>query len=211
MSKQLMEIVLPRLARPLYQHLEQFQLGKLNELQFTRRFEKELQKQHHWLAERGIEVAKAAVAIHAAVIVLSLPGLRVEAKEGNTPLEVLEFRASAKPPTMLPKTTAWKWPRPSNRSRAWSPATANSLARLAFQNCINFISKILDLRLRRTVESKRPFLRGNHRLQFRRPFSGRSSCLTLRAVRFANNCRGSLEQAEPAGPATVPCANRHCG
>src|SRR5580693_2242898 len=93
MSKQLMEIVLPRLARPLYQHLEQFQLGKLNELQFTRRFEKELQRQHHWLAKRGIEVAKAAVAIHAAVIVLSLPGLRSEAKESNVPLEVLELRA----------------------------------------------------------------------------------------------------------------------
>ncbi|HZZ82814.1 MAG TPA: hypothetical protein VFE62_30220 [Gemmataceae bacterium] len=93
MSKQLMEIVLPRLARPLYQHLEQFQLGRLDELQFTKKFEKELQKQHHWLARRGIEVAKAAVAIHAAVIVLSLPGLRSEAKESNLPLEVLEMRA----------------------------------------------------------------------------------------------------------------------
>ncbi|MBI3823776.1 MAG: hypothetical protein HY289_13990 [Planctomycetes bacterium] len=93
MSKQLMEVVLPRLARPLYQHLEQFQLGRLDELQFTKRFEKELQRQHHWLAKRGIEVARAAVAIHAAVIVLSLPGLRSEAKEANVPLEVLEFRA----------------------------------------------------------------------------------------------------------------------
>jgi hypothetical protein len=93
MSKQLIEIVLPRLARPLYQHLEQFQLGRLDELQFTKKFEKELQKQHHWLAQRGIEVAKAAVAIHAAVIVLSLPGLRSEATEANVPLEVLEFRA----------------------------------------------------------------------------------------------------------------------
>ena len=93
MSKQLMEIVLPRLARPLYQHLEQFQLGRLDELQFTKKFEKELQRQHHWLAQRGIEVAKAAVAIHAAVIVLSLPGLRSEAKEANMPLEVLEYRA----------------------------------------------------------------------------------------------------------------------
>src|SRR5476651_257328 len=93
MSKQLMEIVLPRLARPLYQHLEQFQLGRMDELQFTKKFEKELQKQHHWLAKRGIEVAKAAVAIHAAVIVLSLPGLRSEAKEANVPLEVLEFKA----------------------------------------------------------------------------------------------------------------------
>ena len=93
MSKQLMEIVLPRLARPLYQHLEQFQLGRLDELQFTRKFEKELQKQHHWLAKRGIAVAKAAVAIHAAVIVLSLPGLRSEAQEAKVPLEVLEFKA----------------------------------------------------------------------------------------------------------------------
>jgi hypothetical protein len=88
-----MEMILPRLARPLYQHLEQFQLGRLDELQFTKKFEKELQKQHHWLAQRGIEVAKAAVAIHAAVIVLSLPGLRSEAQEGNVPLEVLEFKA----------------------------------------------------------------------------------------------------------------------
>jgi hypothetical protein len=93
MSKQLMEIVLPRLARPLYQHLEQFQLGQLDELQFTKRFEKELQRQHHWLAKRGIEVARAAVAIHAAVIVLSLPGLRSEAKDSGLPLEVLEFKA----------------------------------------------------------------------------------------------------------------------
>lgn len=93
MSKQLMEIVLPRLARPLYKHLEQFQLGRINELQFTKKFEKELQRQHHWLAKRGIEVAKAAVALHAAVIVLSLPGLRSEAQEAKVPLEVLEFRA----------------------------------------------------------------------------------------------------------------------
>lgn len=93
MSKQLMEIVLPRLARPLYQHLEQFQLGRLDETQFTRKFEKELQRQHYWLAKRGIAVAKAAVAIHAAVIVLSLPGLRSEAKDLNLPLEVLEMKA----------------------------------------------------------------------------------------------------------------------
>lgn len=93
MSKQLMEIVLPRLARPLYQHLEQFQLGQMDEVQFTKEFEKELQRQHHWLAKRGIAVAKAAIAIHAAVIVLSLPGLRAEAKDSGLPLEVLEFRA----------------------------------------------------------------------------------------------------------------------
>lgn len=93
MAKQIMEIVLPRLARPLYQHLEQFQLGRLDEDQFTRKFEKELQRQHHWLSKHGIEAARAAVAIHAAVIVLSLPGLRSEAEEIAVPLEVLEFKA----------------------------------------------------------------------------------------------------------------------
>src|SRR5262245_18389598 len=45
-SKQLMEVVLPRLARPFYEHLERFQTGMLNEALFTARFESLLQKQH---------------------------------------------------------------------------------------------------------------------------------------------------------------------
>lgn len=92
-QKPLMDIVLPRLARPLYQHLEKFQLGEMDEAQFTRRFEKVLQRQHEWLSRKGIAAAKAAVAIHAAVIVLSMPGLRAEALDGNCPLEVYEARA----------------------------------------------------------------------------------------------------------------------
>ncbi len=75
MSKQLMEVVLPRLARPLYKHLERFQTGKLNEAEFTERFESLLQRQHQWLSRRGISAARAAIAIHAAVLVLSMPGL----------------------------------------------------------------------------------------------------------------------------------------
>lgn len=93
MAKQLMEIVLPRLARPLYRHLERFQEGELSEAQFTRIFEHILQRQHDWLARRGIPASRAAVAIHAAVIVLSLPGLRAEAEDCKSPLEVLEIRA----------------------------------------------------------------------------------------------------------------------
>jgi hypothetical protein len=93
MAKQLMEIVLPRLARPLYRHLERYQVGEISEAQFTRNFEQLLQRQHDWLSRRGIDASKAAVAIHAAVIVLSMPGLRAEAVEGNIPMEVLEFRA----------------------------------------------------------------------------------------------------------------------
>ena len=93
MAKQLMEIVLPRLARPLYRHLEKFQNGDLTEAQFTRSFEHVLRRQHDWLARHGIKAPKAAVAIHAAVIVLSQPGLRAEAADSKLPLEVLENRA----------------------------------------------------------------------------------------------------------------------
>ena len=92
MSKPLIELVLPRLARPLYRHLEKYQSGEYDETQFTTRFEKELNRQHAWLSKKGISAGKAAVAIHAAVLVLSLPGLR-PAEEMGLPLEVLEMRA----------------------------------------------------------------------------------------------------------------------
>src|SRR5437588_4566079 len=93
MSKQLMEIVLPRLARPLYRQLERYRTGELSEQQFTRRFESLLRRQHSWLAQRGISAARAALAIHAGVLVLSLPGLRAEAEEQGVPLELVEARA----------------------------------------------------------------------------------------------------------------------
>jgi hypothetical protein len=93
MSKPLIEVMLPRLAGPLFRDLEKFQTGELNEQEFTSRFEGELNRQHAWLSKRGISAGKAAVAIHAAVLVLSLPGLRAEAVEAKVPLEVLEMRA----------------------------------------------------------------------------------------------------------------------
>jgi hypothetical protein len=93
MDKQLMDVVLPRLARPLYRQLERYQTGQLDDGQFTERFEAILRRQHAWLARRGISEARAAVAIHAAVLVLSLPGLRAEAAEDNVPLELVEGRA----------------------------------------------------------------------------------------------------------------------
>jgi hypothetical protein len=89
----LMEVVLPRLAKPLYHHLERYRSGELNDRQFTRKFEALLQRQHAWLAERGVSGMRAAVAIHAGVLVLSLPGLRAEATERNLPLEVVELQA----------------------------------------------------------------------------------------------------------------------
>ena len=93
MARQLMDIVLPRLARPLHRHLERYQLGEMTEAQFTRKFEQVLQRQHDWLASRGVKEAKAAVAIHAAVIILSQPGLRAEAFDHQLPFELIENRA----------------------------------------------------------------------------------------------------------------------
>jgi hypothetical protein len=93
MGKPLMKVVLPRVARPLYRQLERLQSGELDEGQFTAEIEAMLQRQHAWLGKRGISAARGAVALHAAVLVLSQPGLRAEAQEAGVPLEVLENRA----------------------------------------------------------------------------------------------------------------------
>lgn len=95
MSKkvQLIEVVLPRLARRLYRQLQRYRAGKLDDEQFTEQFETLLQRQFTWLAEHGIPDDRAALAIHSAVLVLSGPGLKAEAEEQGLPLEVIEQRA----------------------------------------------------------------------------------------------------------------------
>jgi hypothetical protein len=93
MSKQLIELVLPRLAKTLYRQLQRYRAGKLDEDQFSKAFETLLQKQHAWLIMRGISEVRAALAIHGAVLVLSRPGLRADAAESGLPFEVAEFRA----------------------------------------------------------------------------------------------------------------------
>ncbi len=93
MSKQLMDVVLPRLARPLYRQLQRFRDGELDEAEFTQDFEALLQRQHAWLANRGVSEAQAALAIHAAILILSSPGLRAEAAESGVPTEIIEFDA----------------------------------------------------------------------------------------------------------------------
>jgi|SRR6516165_4126660 hypothetical protein len=93
MSKQLIEVVLPRLARTLYRELKRYRAGKLDEAQFSQVFENLLQNQHTWLMTHGISEMRAAVAIHAAVLVLSRPGLRADAAECGTPFEIAEFHA----------------------------------------------------------------------------------------------------------------------
>jgi hypothetical protein len=93
MDKQLMEIVLPRLARRLHRHLRRFHAGELDHKQFSKKFESLLQNQYAWLSEQGVPETEAAVAIHAGVLILSSPGLRAEAEQLGMPLEVVEFRA----------------------------------------------------------------------------------------------------------------------
>ena len=93
MSKQVIEVVLPRLAKKLYRELRRYRAGKLNETEFSHCFEDLLQKQHAWLITRGVSDVRAALAIHSAVLILSGPGLRAEAEESKMPLEMIEYRA----------------------------------------------------------------------------------------------------------------------
>lgn len=93
MSRELLELILPRLARRLNRQLRRYQSGRLDEKTFSQRFELLLQEQHAWLANKGYPELDAAVAVHGAVLVLSGPGLRAEAEEEAIPLEVVEFRA----------------------------------------------------------------------------------------------------------------------
>jgi hypothetical protein len=93
MSKPLVELVLPRLAKTLYRELQRFRAGKLDESQFANCFEKLLQSQHQWLMNRGVSDARAALAIQGATLVLSTPGLRAEASESGVPFEIVEYRA----------------------------------------------------------------------------------------------------------------------
>jgi hypothetical protein len=93
MSKQLMDIVLPRLAQRLNRQLRRYRAGELNDNEFSRKFEDLLQQQFTWLANQGIPEVEAAIAVHGAVLVLSSPGLRAEAAEQSLPLEVIEYRA----------------------------------------------------------------------------------------------------------------------
>ena len=93
MSRELMDIVLPRLAQRLNRRLRRYRSGELDDDQFSQRFETLLQQQYTWLANQGVPELEAAVAVHGAVLVLSSPGLRVEAAEQGVPLEIIEHQA----------------------------------------------------------------------------------------------------------------------
>jgi hypothetical protein len=93
MSKQLIDLVLPRLAKTLYRELKRFKAGHLDETEFSECFENLVQRQHEWLIAKGVPEVRAALALHSAVLVLSSPGLRSEAAEQGIPVEIMEFKA----------------------------------------------------------------------------------------------------------------------
>src|SRR5947207_3314345 len=93
MNNELMDLVLPRMAKRLNRQLRRYRDGRLNDDQFSRKFETLLQQQFNWLAQQGIPEVEAAYVVHGAVLVLSGPGLRAEAEEQKVPLEVVEFQA----------------------------------------------------------------------------------------------------------------------
>src|SRR5262245_65456806 len=96
MSKQLMELVLPRMARRLDRQLRRYRAGELDDDQFTHKFECLLQQQYTWLANQGLDEVEAAVTIHGAGLVLSGPGLRAAAADQGVRLEVIESQATCR-------------------------------------------------------------------------------------------------------------------
>jgi hypothetical protein len=95
MKNDLLEMVLPRLSRRIDRQLKRYREGQLNDDQFSDRFEALLKQQHAWLANQGVSDVEAAIAVHGALLVISGPGLKAEAREQRTPLEVVEWQAVA--------------------------------------------------------------------------------------------------------------------
>jgi hypothetical protein len=92
-NQQLIDAVLPRLARRLQRQLKRYHEGQLDDAGFYQNFEDVLKRQYDLLASQGVAEDDAAVIIHGAILVLSNPGLRAEAEQLEMPLEVVEFNA----------------------------------------------------------------------------------------------------------------------
>ena len=124
MSNQLVEAVLPRLARKLYQELRHLKEGKLSEGEFTQGFEELLEQQHTWLISQGASEVQAALAIHGAVLVLSAPGTAEEAGAygRHAPWKCWNFGRFATPLAKWRKTTAFPNARPFKPSAASLPS-----------------------------------------------------------------------------------------
>jgi hypothetical protein len=93
MRGQLLDMVLPRLAKTLFQEIQRYRDGQLQESDFPQCFETLLRRQHAWLMRRGMSDVNAAVAVHGAILLLSAPGLKAESAEGGEPFEWIECRA----------------------------------------------------------------------------------------------------------------------
>ena len=56
MSRELMDLVLPRLAQRLNRQLRRYRAGEIDDDQFSQRFENLLQQQYSWLANQGVPI-----------------------------------------------------------------------------------------------------------------------------------------------------------
>ena len=93
MSKKMLDLVLPLIARVLGRQLKSYRAGTIDDATFSDKFDIILKQQCEWLNKQGFQSIDASITVHAALIVLSSPGLKAESKRLNTPLEVIEFRA----------------------------------------------------------------------------------------------------------------------
>ena len=93
MLSNLMDVLLPRLDRHLRQSTRRYRAGGLNDQQLTDSFHRACRRHYLRLTREGVPEADAALALHAAVLILGGPGLQAEAVENGLPVEVIEYRA----------------------------------------------------------------------------------------------------------------------
>ncbi|MSR32336.1 MAG: hypothetical protein EXR99_12615 [Gemmataceae bacterium] len=93
MSKKMLDLVLPRIARVLSRQLKSYRAGRMDDATFSSKFDSILQQHCDWLHKQGYQTVDSSITVHAALIVLSSPGLKAESKRTNLPLEIIEFRA----------------------------------------------------------------------------------------------------------------------
>ena len=74
MSKKMLDLVLPRIARVLSRQLKSYRAGTIDDAAFSDNFDSILQQQCEWLNKQGYQSVEASITVHAALIVLSSPG-----------------------------------------------------------------------------------------------------------------------------------------
>jgi hypothetical protein len=90
-----MRAVLRRLSRRVYGPLKRLQAKAIHKWEFVTELEAILQEQHQHLSNRGVPPARAAVAIHASLLVISRGSLQAAAAAAGQAPETVENDALA--------------------------------------------------------------------------------------------------------------------